>query len=102
MNATSLSELRGAGLPRDVADDKMEQIRDLLFGEFKRESDARLALMEARLREIETTLTRRLEAVEARLDALNGEINAERRMSFDELSRSVFELGDRIRRISHG
>lgn len=101
MNATSLSELRGGAAPRDAADDKLEQIRDLLHGEFKRENDARIALLEARLREQEIAFTRRLDAIQARLDAMTGEMSAERRQSFDELSRSVMELGDRIRRINH-
>ena len=44
---------------------------------------------------------RKLEAIQTRLEALASENAAERRSSFDELSRSIFELGDRIRRISH-
>ena len=57
--------------------------------------------LEARLQDLETSLHRKLDAIHVRLDAMASESAAERRTSFDELSRSIFELGDRIRRISH-
>ena len=56
--------------------------------------------MEARLREIETGLIRRLDAMAARIEALAGETESDRRTAFDELARSVIDLGERIRRIS--
>lgn len=99
MNATSLNDLRQSLAGRGQPDEKMEQIRDLLFGDFQRHSDARVALLEARIRELELTLHRRLDAIQARLEALAGESLAERRTSFDELARGIQDLGDRIRRI---
>jgi DNA anti-recombination protein RmuC len=101
MNATSLGELRNGVAPAEATDDKIEQIRDLLYGEFKRDHDVRLKALESRVKELEGDLQRKLEAIQARLEALASENAAERRSSFDELSRSIFELGDRIRRISH-
>ena len=101
MNATSLSELRNGAAPTEATDDKLEQIRDLLYGEFKREHEARLKLLEAQVKELEAGLHRKLDAIQTRIEAMAGENAAERRTSFDELSRSIFELGDRIRRISH-
>lgn len=101
MNATSLGELRNGAAPTESTDDKIEQIRDLLYGEFKRDHEVRLNKLEARVKELEGDLQRKLEAIQARLEALASENASERRSSFDELSRSIFELGDRIRRISH-
>ena len=102
MASTNLGDLRnGSGRDaRDPLDDRMDQIRELLFGEFKRESDARIALIEARVRELETGLHRKLDAIQARLDSLGGEIRQDRNAAFDDLSQSVAELADRIRRIS--
>jgi hypothetical protein len=77
----------------------MHQIRELLFGEFKRDSDARLALIEARMRELEQGLHRKLDAIQSRLDLLAGDMVADRRQSFDDLARSVVELGERIGQI---
>jgi glutathione S-transferase len=99
MNATSLEELRSRGRSRETVDEKMEQVRELLVGEELRRTDARLAAMETRIRELEATFERRLDALQARIDALAGETAAERRGSFDELSRLVTGLGDEIRRI---
>jgi hypothetical protein len=102
MNATSLTELRNGATPEEAADDKIEQIRDLLYGDFKRDHDTRLKNLELQVKELETSLHRRLDVIQSRLEAMAAEQTTERRASFDELSRSIFELGDRIRRISHG
>lgn len=106
MNAPSLSELRTAP-GRDAADEKMEQIRELLIGSHVRSLEARLAALEARisdnglrLREIETSLSRQVDALSARLEALAAETGAHRLNSFEELSRGVAALGDQIRKIA--
>ena len=99
MSAAFFTELRN-GVSRDNnLDDKMEQIRELLYGEFKRDSDARIALIESRVRELETGLHRKLDAIQAQIEALSGGIKTEQAAAFDELSHSVLELGERIRRI---
>ena len=101
MNATSLAELRNGAAGRDATDDaRMDQIRELLFGDFKRENDARMALLEARVREIEQALHRRVDLLQTRLDALVGETGAQRRQAHEELSRGLVELSDRIRRLN--
>ena len=83
---------------RDPDVEKMDQIRELLVGEHVR-STRRMAAMEARLREIETGLIQRLDAMAARIEALAGETESDRRTAFDDLARSVIDLGERIRRI---
>lgn len=100
MNATSLSELRGPG--RDLPDEKMDQIRELLVGDAVRRVEARLAMMEARVNDLEVGISRQLDALEARIEAFAGTAEGERRSTFEALARSVSELGDQIRRISRG
>ncbi len=91
---------------RDPMDDKMEQIRDLLYGEFKRDSDARIALIEARVRELEAGLHRKLDVIQSRLEALATDLKTDQRQdrerAFDQLSLNVLELGENIRRIARG
>lgn len=99
MSAFLKHELRNGSLLRDATDDKMEQIRELLFGEFKRDSDARLALVEARVRELEAGIHRKLDAIQSRLEQLSVEMKSDRNASFEELSHSVVDLAERIRRI---
>ena len=96
MNNQPYGDLKNGNDLMEPFDDKMQQIRDLLFGEFKRDSDQRLALIEARVRELEQGLHRKLDAIQARLDALSGDMVADRRQSFDELSRQVVALGEKI------
>lgn len=101
MSASYHPELRnGTTGPRDPLEDKMEQIRELLFGEFKRDSDARIALIEARVRELEIGLHRKLDTIQAQIEALGGDIRTGRAATFDELSSSVSELAQRISRIA--
>lgn len=100
MSANSYQDYRNGSVHRDPIDDKMEQIRDLLYGEFKRDSDARIALVEARVRELEAGLHRKLDAIQARLDSLASDMKSDRSAAFDELASSVLELGERVRRIS--
>lgn len=99
MNAMTPGENRNAGNGRDVADEKMDQIRDLLFGEFQREHDQRTSQLEARIRDLDTEVHRRLDALQARLDAYAGESQVERRSTFDELARGIQALGEHVRRI---
>ncbi len=99
MSTSPFGDFRNGLSAHEPLEDKMQQIRDLLFGEFKRDSDARLALVEARVRELEQGLHRKLDAIQARLDALGDEVGAERRRSFDQLAQSMLELGEKVRRI---
>ena len=64
MNATPPpGEFRNGSAMRDPDVEKMDQIRELLVGEHVRSNEARMAAMEARLREIETGLIQRLDAM---------------------------------------
>jgi len=99
MNASNPSEYRTAVVDNDPTDDRMDQIRQLLIGDFQKAQDARVLALEARVREIETIMVRRLDALQARIDALSGEVTTNQRTAFDEMSRGVKELSDRIRQI---
>lgn len=109
MNATSYSEFR-ASMGQVAADEKMQQIRDLLFGEYQRQTEARMALLEARIRELELGLQHRLDTVEqhvrSQIEMLNqhmenlaGKVDADYRGAFDELARGILELGERVRHV---
>lgn len=95
----TIGEMKNGAGGREVTDEKMDQIRDLLFGEFQRQNEQRVNQLEARIRQLETDVQRRLDALQARLEALSGESQAERRSAFDELARGIHDLGERIRQI---
>jgi predicted mannosyl-3-phosphoglycerate phosphatase (HAD superfamily) len=106
MNAPMLNELRN-GLPaRDLADEKMAQVRELLIGDFVRTSEVRMMAMETRIRDLETGFAQRLTSINHQLDALHHKVETmatdhtlDRQAAFDELAKSVLDLGDRIRMI---
>ncbi len=96
----------------------MEQFRELLFGDQVREVDAGLRRtsraqrdlreppsrssgssrrLSSRSSKIFRSVARQFDAIVARIEALAGETDAERRSAFEELSRSVLDLGERIR-----
>ena len=98
MNATSYSEFRNGIVQAAQSDDKMDQVRELLFGEYQRQCEARLALMEARIRELELGFHRRLDTLESRVEGMAGKVDADQRAAFDELARGIADLGERVRR----
>lgn len=100
-NSPSLSEIRNAA-SRDMADEKMQQVRELLVGDTLRRMEAHLAYLDARINEIESVLSRQVDALESRMSGLAGSAEGDRRTAFDALAKSVGELGDQIKRISRG
>ena len=78
----------------------MEQIRELLHGELKREHEARIVALELRIRELETGVFNQLDALQARLEALSGEVANVRRVHLDELARGFVDMGERVRRLT--
>lgn len=100
MNATSLEELRASATGRDGKDERMDQVRQLLFGDHAQEVATRFMLLEARLRELETGVTRQLEIIQSRLDRLAADHTGERRAAFDELAQHLRNLSDHVAGIS--
>lgn len=94
-----LTELRNGATARELPDVKMDQIRELLFGEVQRQSEQRIITLEAKVRELETALNHRLDAMQARIEALAAETRGDRRSTLDELTRGIADLGDRVKRI---
>ena len=100
MNATSYAEFRSVLGPSSQSnDEKMDQVRELLFGEYQRQSESRLALLEARIRELELSVLRRLDALEGRVEQVASRLDAEQRATLDELGRGIADLGERVRRL---
>ena len=86
-NVVSLSTAKAI----DPADAQMDQIRDLLFGEFRREIDQKLAVMDQRITDLER-----------RLSAARTEDESKRKSMLDDIARGVSALGDHVRQIQRG
>ena len=79
---------------------RMEQIRELLHGELKREHEVRIAALEARVRELETGIFNQIDTLQARLETLSGDMMSIRREHLDELARGFVDMGERVRRLT--
>lgn len=100
MTATSLDALR-TGLPvRNLSDEKMEQVRDLLVGDDLRHLATRLTTLETRLRTLETDVAQRMDAIQARIEAMSGEVSSDQRAAFDELAKGLTDLSTRVKSLS--
>lgn len=100
----TIGMMPGAGSLASVAGDgteeaRMEQIRELLHGDLKRQHEARIAALELRIHEMQTGIVSQLEGLSARLDALSVEVGNVRREHLDELARGFQDMGDRVRRL---
>jgi hypothetical protein len=71
---------------RDPGELQMEQIRDLLFGELRRQMEGRFAALEARVA-----------ALEAGLASARAEEEHRRRAAFDSLAEGITALAGQIR-----
>lgn len=97
MNITSHGQFKSSLPSGDLKDDKMDQVRELLFGEYERLNNARFSELEARVKELELGVHQRLDALQARLVALAADVSSDQKTAFDELARGIAELGERIR-----
>lgn len=96
MNATMFAGLKQAAAGA-ANDQKMDQVRELLFGEFRRSCEARLLAIEAKSEAFEA----RLANVEAKLSALAASSDQDRRALIDDLAKAVGELSGRIGAIAN-
>lgn len=101
MNAPPFNDLR-VGDGRDPADEKMDQVRELLFGDSIRQLESRMRLLEGRLNDFELGLSRQLDAIETRIQTFAGSADTDRQAAFEALARSIGDLSEQVRRIARG
>jgi hypothetical protein len=101
MNAPSFNDLISAD-GRDAADEKMQQVRELLFGDALRVMELRLRELERRLNDFEVGLVRQLDALETRMQTFAGSAETDRQAAFEALARSIGDLSEQVRRIARG
>lgn len=101
MNAPSFNDLISAD-GRDAADEKMQQVRELLFGDAVRIMETRINALERRLNDFEVGLVRQLDALETRMQTFAGSAETDRQAAFEALARSIGDLSEQVRRIARG
>jgi phage host-nuclease inhibitor protein Gam len=98
MNVTSreLISHSAALTLRDAGDPKMDQIRELLFGDVARENDARLAALEARVQALENSFADQVSSLTRRIEIMTQESNARRREAFEDVARGVLAFAEGV------
>ena len=78
----------GNDASRELPDDSMDRIRELILGDLRRTWDARLQ-----------TLETRLQTLEGKVDALRHETQATREQQVAALAAGIDELGQHVRKL---
>jgi hypothetical protein len=78
----------------------IEQVRELLFGEHRRASEAGMKSLEDRLAALTATLEARFGDLERRIEELKAETDHARGHHAEALGASLMELGERIRALA--
>ncbi len=100
MSATPFNDFQNGVSSRHLTDEKMEQVRELLFGDYERQAEARITVLESRIQNLELSLHGRLDALQARLDAISAEMEATQRQTLDQIGAGLQELGARLKQAS--
>jgi hypothetical protein len=77
--------------------DPMEQMRELLFGVTKRETERQLSVLEAKLDDTRKEFIARFEALDTLVLELSQEGDKNRLESIADIGGAIAELGDRIK-----
>ena len=77
--------------------DPMEQMRELLFGATKRETDGQLTALEAKVEEMRKELLARFESLESRLAEIARDSEKRDAQAFETIGGAISDLGASIR-----
>jgi len=80
--------------------DPMEQMRELLFGATKRETDGQLGALEAKVDEMRREFLARFEALESRLAEVAHESERSQAASLEAIGDAIANLGVAVKNIS--
>ncbi len=84
----------------EATDEKLEQVRNLLFGDAQRRNLDMMDHLQDRLREMEKSMIRRYEELEMRLLQQSAQERSERAESLHYLGSALSVLGEDIRRMA--
>ena len=111
MNAPNSAQSPSLANGSLASDPKMEQIRELLIGEYLEATSQHFTDLYERVEQLAahkeqvdsklTTIDQRLDAIQSRVETLANEVTADNRAAFEELSKIIAELANGIREIPH-
>ncbi|MEO0673081.1 MAG: hypothetical protein AAFZ05_13760, partial [Pseudomonadota bacterium] len=78
MNIPTVDNLRLGTEER--SEEKLRQVREILVGDYQRQIETRMEMLEERHRDLELSTHRRLDAIQARIDAIAEDVDAKQRV----------------------
>ena len=93
----SLSDITNGDPSQQLTNEKMEQVCELVFGDYERETEASVEILENRILDLELSTHCRLNAMQARIDAISAELDVTHRQTQDEIGNGLRELATRIK-----
>ncbi len=76
--------------------DTIEQVRDLLFGEAKREHDDRIAELDLAIKSLNTRITEQLGAIETKMEAMSQALSSRHDESLRQIGEAIVAVGRQI------
>ena len=74
----------------------IEQVRDLLFGEAKREHDNRIAELDLTVKRMQSHIAEQLSAMEAKMEAMSQTLSSRQEQSLRQIGEAMVLLGRQI------
>jgi phage host-nuclease inhibitor protein Gam len=96
MNAPYFSGFPQAAPQPDVGDEQLTQVREILVGDFSRDTCSRLAHMEQRLAQMELHFAERVEALETKVELLASQVRGDRSALETALSHRFQTLDEQV------
>lgn len=100
MSQTESAESIANSLANATRSDPMDQVRELLFGETKRETQTNLRAVETRLDDVRADLLERISLLEARLVELARDTETNRANTVNAIGDAISQLGASIQAMS--
>jgi hypothetical protein len=80
----------------EASADTIDKVRDLLFGEAKREHDSRIAELDVSLNAMNDRIDEKLKAMEARMDAMSRALSSKHDESMRQIGEALVSVGRQI------
>lgn len=80
----------------NAAINTIDQVRDLLFGEAKREHDNRIAELDTAVERMQIRIAEQLSAMEARMEAMSQALSSRHEESLRKIGEAIVSLGRQI------
>lgn len=83
-------------IPDNAPANTIDQVRDLLFGDAKREHDDRIAELDLTIKRLQSRVAEQLSAMEARMDAMSRTLSSRQDESLRQIGEAIVSLGRQI------